>query len=168
MRKLNLTLAALLATSTFAVAEVVEFNFPINVDQTVPAANIPGGFSPSGSGFVSLDTDTNELNWEITYSDLTGEIVAPGAHFHGPADFGDTAGVEVFLSDGSPPEPASGMLIGSATLTDQQESDLLDGLWYVNIHTAMNQPGEIRGQVVPEPTSALGLVLAGLVALRRR
>jgi CHRD domain len=37
---------------------------------------------------------------------------------------------------------------GSATLTDAQAADLTGGKWYVNIDTAANKGGEIRGQVV--------------------
>ena len=36
---------------------------------------------------------------------------------------------------------------GKATLTDAQAADLMAGRWYVNIHTAANKGGEIRGQV---------------------
>jgi hypothetical protein len=36
---------------------------------------------------------------------------------------------------------------GSATLTDAQAADLLAGKDYINIHTAANPGGEIRGQV---------------------
>ena len=38
-------------------------------------------------------------------------------------------------------------LEGSATLTDAQAADLTSGKWYVNVHTATNKGGEIRGQV---------------------
>ena len=37
---------------------------------------------------------------------------------------------------------------GSAKLTDAQASDLMAGRWYVNIHTAANPGGELRGQLV--------------------
>ncbi|MGO9757866.1 MAG: CHRD domain-containing protein [Roseiarcus sp.] len=36
---------------------------------------------------------------------------------------------------------------GSATLTDFQAKDLIDGVMYFNIHTAEHKPGEIRGQL---------------------
>ena len=36
---------------------------------------------------------------------------------------------------------------GSATLTDAQAADLMSGRLYVNVHTAANPAGEIRGQV---------------------
>jgi hypothetical protein len=45
------------------------------------------------------------------------------------------------------PGIASSPAEGSATLTDAQASDLLAGKLYVNIHTAANPGGEIRGQV---------------------
>jgi hypothetical protein len=40
-------------------------------------------------------------------------------------------------------EPAE----GSATLTDAQAADLMAGKYCVNVHTAANPGGEIRGQV---------------------
>jgi len=36
---------------------------------------------------------------------------------------------------------------GSATLTDAQAADLAAGNYYVNVHTAANKDGEIRGQI---------------------
>jgi hypothetical protein len=64
------------------------------------------------------------------------------AHFHGPAEPGKNAGVAVPI-----PGTASPMN-GSATLTDAQAADLMAGKWYVNVHTAENKGGEIRGQVL--------------------
>ncbi len=162
-----------LAIGGAADGAVVEFDFPITVSQEVPAPTVPDTpVEPAGVGHVTLDTDTNELSWEIVYAGLSGDIVSPGAHFHGPAEIGETAGIEVFIvgGDGAAiPQPPSGTLIGSTTVTDEQEQQILDGLWYVNIHTELNGPGEIRGQVIPEPaTAALGLIGATLVTLRRR
>src|SRR5439155_25938857 len=34
-----------------------------------------------------------------------------------------------------------------------QAADILNGLWYVNVHTVNNPGGEIRAQVVPSPVS---------------
>ena len=64
------------------------------------------------------------------------------AHFHGPAPVGKPAPIEVPLT-GSLDSPIS----GTATLTDGQAKDLMDGMMYFNIHTAANKPGEIRGQM---------------------
>ena len=67
---------------------------------------------------------------------------ATAAHFHGPAETGKNAGVAVAI-----PNATSSPVEGSATLTDAQAADLIAGKYYVNIHTAANPGGEIRGQV---------------------
>jgi hypothetical protein len=38
-------------------------------------------------------------------------------------------------------------IAGSATLTDEQITQLQGGMWYFNVHTAEYPDGEIRGQV---------------------
>jgi hypothetical protein len=65
------------------------------------------------------------------------------AHFHGPAAPGANASVALMIGT-NPTSPAK----GTATLTDAQAADLQGGRWYINIHTAANRGGEIRGQVV--------------------
>ena len=79
-------------------------------------------------------------------------------------------GMTASTGDVFPLAVTSGAYSGSATITDLQEADLLNGLWYVNIHTTTSAGGEIRGQVyavvVPEPSTAVLLAL-GLVALAR-
>ena len=96
-----------------------------------------------GTGMVmaTLDTATKVFSYEATYKDLTGPATA--AHFHGPAAPGTNAGPVVPV-----PAPVTSPIKGTATLTDAQIADLVAGKWYVNVHTAANPPGEIRGQVL--------------------
>ena len=68
------------------------------------------------------------------------------AHFHGPAEPGKNAGV-ADLDFGKRQEFASPFK-GSVKLTDAQAADLMDGQWYVNLHTKANPGGELRGQLV--------------------
>ena len=105
------------------------------------AAEVPSNASPgTGTLEATYDKASSVLMWRVTYSGLTGP--ATMAHFHGPAMPGANAGVVVpFPSAASPAE-------GSATLTPAQVTDLMAGKWYVNIHTAQNPGGEIRGQVL--------------------
>ncbi len=98
----------------------------------------------TGAATATLDTATGKLGWEVTYSGLTGP--AKAAHIHGPAGPGQNAGVVVPLK-GNLASPIK----GSATLTAAQMADLEAGLYYVNIHTAANKGGEIRGQLQPAP-----------------
>ncbi len=107
--------------------------------------------SGSGNGMLdaSFNKDTNVLTWTVTYSGMTGPVAA--GHFHGPAMAGSNAGVALGFS-GSMDSPIK----GSATLTASQAADLLAGKWYVNLHTAANKGGEIRGQAVAAPAGAMG------------
>ena len=146
--------AVLLLGAVTAEGAIVNYNFPINGAQEVPPVITPG----SGFGQVTLDTLLNQLDWNITFSGLLGSETA--AHFHGPAPVGSNAGVQINLPVGSPK-------IGNAILSDLQVTQVLAGLWYVNIHSTQFPPGEIRGQVIPEPTT-LGLLLLGGLALLRR
>jgi hypothetical protein len=91
---------------------------------------------------ASVDKQTNVLTWTVTYAGLTGPVKA--GHFHGPAAAGANAGVALGFS-GSVESPIK----GSATLTAAQLADLMAGMWYVNLHTAANPGGEVRGQVMP-------------------
>jgi hypothetical protein len=96
----------------------------------------------AGKGTADIDYDaaTKKLTWKLTYSGLSGPATA--AHFHGPAEAGKNAAVAVPIANATS-SPAE----GSATLTDAQAADLLAGKYYVNVHTAANPGGEIRGQV---------------------
>jgi hypothetical protein len=101
----------------------------------------PNNATGSGTAEVEYDPATKKLSWKVTYSGLTGPATA--GHFHGPAEAGKTAGVAVAI-----PNIGSSPAAGSATLTDAQAADLMAGKYYINIHTAANPAGEIRGQVV--------------------
>ena len=57
------------------------------------------------------------------------------------------AGVQVDLGGNGFASPFR----GTAHLTDEQAGQLLDGQWYINIHTAAHPDGEIRGQVLRQP-----------------
>jgi CHRD domain-containing protein len=100
----------------------------------------PNTSTASGVADIDFDAASKKLTWKLTYSGLSGPATA--AHFHGPAETGKTAGVAVAI-----PNAGSSPAEGSATLTDAQAADLAAGRYYVNVHTAANPGGEIRGQV---------------------
>jgi CHRD domain len=120
-----------------AQAETITFKTDLKGSEETPPTDSAG----KGTVNATYDTATKKLTWTIIYSGMTGP--ATMAHFHGPAPVGKAAGVEVNIpnSDKSPIE-------GSATLTDAQSKDLMDGMLYVNIHTEKNKAGELRGQLV--------------------
>jgi len=96
-----------------------------------------------GTGTVDavLDRDTGLFRFRIGYSNLSGPITA--AHFHGPADVGANAAPVITLN---PPFPNP--YEGRIQLTPVQAGDLLAGRWYLNLHTAQNPGGELRGQLI--------------------
>ena len=120
------------------------------------------GGSGTGTAVITFDTATNLLSWNVSWSGLSGSESA--MHFHGPAPPNQNAGVQVGVGVGANPA------IGSATISAAQAADLQADLWYLNLHTADFGQGEIRGQVVPEPTTFLlaALGLLGLLGLGRR
>jgi CHRD domain len=115
-------------------AEVVNLKAAMNASSEVP----PTQSSGTGTLTATYDTTSKKLSWKGDYSGLTGPATA--AHFH-DGEPGKNGGVVV------PINPPASPFEGSATLTDAQAADLLAGKWYVNVHTAANKGGEIRGQV---------------------
>jgi hypothetical protein len=98
----------------------------------------PNASTAGGGGAFSLDPITHMLGFTITY----GGFTETAAHIHGPAAVGQPAGVLFTL-------PAGTIKFGTiGPLTPTQETQLDAGLWYVNVHSATFQNGEIRGQII--------------------
>jgi hypothetical protein len=103
------------------------------------AQEVPPNASPAtGRATVTLDRSTRMLTWSVAYNGLTGPATA--AHIHNGAAGTNGPVVVPFAVTPSP-------ITGSTTLTDAQVQQLAAGTWYVNIHTAANPGGEIRGQL---------------------
>jgi len=131
-----LTITAIVSIAPSAPAEIVHFTSTLNGASETP----PNTSAGKGSADVTLDTDGKMLSWTVTYSGLSG--AATMGHFHGPAATGVAAGVQIPMT-GDLASPIK----GSAAINDGQIGDLRGGLWYINIHTAKNPKGEIRGQL---------------------
>jgi hypothetical protein len=100
----------------------------------------PSSSAGMGTLEATFNQDSHMLHYTVTYSGMSGPVKA--GHFHGPAAPGANAGVVVAFA-GAMDSPIK----GTAVLTPSQSADLLAGKWYVNLHTAVNPGGEIRGQV---------------------
>ncbi len=123
--------------------------------------NSTGSGNIVGSGIV-FDTDSAILHLSIGYgsaegfTDLTGVPVA--MHIHSAAPPAHEANVLTNLGGFNVPagDPTKGGLIqGDIAYPADSVSNLLAGLAYINLHTALNPGGEIRGQLIalPPPTN---------------
>jgi hypothetical protein len=101
-----------------------------------------------GRGHGLLTLVRGQLGYNVAYSGLVAN--ANNAHIHGPANQQTAATVMIGLNNsflgGQLP---AGNLMGATPLTADQRAALVDGLTYINIHTATNSSGEIRGQILP-------------------
>ena len=108
----------------------------------------------AGAGMGSFSLIGNQLAFRIDYFGLTGTATA--AHIHGPAGREANAGVMVDLQPYSGEGLGeTGSFTGSVTLQPDVLRALINGQTYVNIHTAENPAGEIRGQICPLATGTL-------------
>jgi len=134
--------AALAATAAPALALKIPIQATMNGSGEVPA-------NPSSAHGVmqgTFDTDTNTLEWTVTYSGIATPVI--GAHFHGPVSYlGLTPEENAPIQVGTPGNLTS-PFHGVARIDATQAKDLKDGRYYFNVHSKQYPEGEIRGPVV--------------------
>ena len=148
MKKITLVPVLALLTFTFFIAgckkDKKKNTTMYNISASMSGAQeAPTPVTTSGTGTVTgtYDASSNTLTYNVSWSNLSGNATL--AHFHGPAAAGAAAGVQVPFTL----TPGATSVSGTANLTEAQEADLLNGLWYANVHTQAHGSGEIRGQV---------------------
>ena len=100
----------------------------------------------SGIGVYSLNAAGTELTFSVTASGVTGFTAA---HIHGPANFGESAGVVRPFEESEITQDGTDLTIEGTwiDLTAEQAQGIRDSQYYVNIHTEANPGGEIRGVI---------------------
>ena len=114
--------------------------------------NPPKAVAATGTATIVKNGAT--YTYTITYTGMSGALT--GAHIHGPAGAGVNANVIVpFDVTGA---GTSGTLTGTFTGTnnvnispDSLDKLMTSGNAYVNLHTALNGGGEIRGPLSKQP-----------------
>jgi hypothetical protein len=134
--------AVSLAPQLVSADEIVKLKAELTGGSEVP----PKDSGATGHADVTYDKTTHKLTWTVVYSGFVTMVTM--AHFHGPAPTTGIAPIQIWIASGA---QMKSPLQGSATLTDDQAIQLLDGRWYVNIHTSAHVAGEIRGQVAIVP-----------------
>ena len=149
---------AWLAIASPSPAETIQFSTDLKGSSQVPPTQISG----TGTVTATYDTVTKRLSWKGSYSDLSGPATA--AHIHGPAAASTNARLVFWISanigqcsqgecrsGGDAKAQPTSPFEGSAMLTDAQAAELINGMYYVNIHTNAYPRGEIRGQLLKSP-----------------
>lgn len=114
----------------------------MSASQEVPVNTSKG----TGTLDVWYNKTSHSLKYTVNWSGLTDKPTM--AHIHGPAAKGVNAGVRHDLTGVLVKEKA-GSFTDSVTVDGNaiKEDSLLNGFYYINIHTPKNPGGEIRGQI---------------------
>jgi Cu/Zn superoxide dismutase len=116
----------------------VTFDANLTGDQENPPVVSPG----SGLGVITIWPDLSEVEYYIVYDGLSGDVT--GAHFH-RAVAGMNGGVVINLTGSI--DNNLNIIGGTEPLTLDIFNTLLNGNFYINLHTEANPDGEVRGQV---------------------
>jgi CHRD domain len=131
---LTVVIGILAMSVGLAIAD--ETKVTLSGDEEVP----PVSTSASGTGTITVGSDKS-ISGSITTSGVEG--TAAHIHLGAPGKNGPPIITLTKTSENVWSVPAG------ATLTDEQYQSYKAGELYVNVHSAANKPGEIRGQLKP-------------------
>ncbi|NDK56777.1 CHRD domain-containing protein [Pontibacter fetidus] len=129
---------------------IVDDDMEFNDIQLSGANERPDSVDTDGFGTFNgtYDDATNTLDYTVTWTLGNPQDSVTAMHFHGPAD--TTAAAPPVVPITGFDTDSVGTFTDSAVLTDDQEDDLRDGLWYINIHSGTFPNGELRGQLIED------------------
>lgn len=125
----------------------------MNGAQEVPAVST----NAVGLATFYLNDTRDTLCVEMTATGLSGAIT--GIHIHEGA-MGANGGVVADMMPYLSGNRLKGTITGS-TLSSSFIAKMFNGQFYLNVHTAANANGEIRGQILPEEDKAMAVVING-------
>jgi hypothetical protein len=163
MKRLAVVAALLVAFPAFADRDT-EIRTPLTGFEEVPSVSTRA----RGELYLRIDGTKEFVNYELTYSNLQGQVRQAHIHF---AQTGVNGPIVVWLCgtsfnpgpDGTQPCPQSGTVRGMITASNvlaspatqllaagelsEVISAMMSGAAYANVHTDLAPGGEIRGQL---------------------
>lgn len=136
---MRMTIKAAAVAAVFAavgVANAADVAVTLSGDQEVP----PVTTTAKGEGTITVGDD-KAVSGRVTTSGVAGTA----AHIHLAAP--GSSGPPVITLEKSGDD--AWVVPDGATLTDEQYESFKAGHLYVNVHSAQNRAGEIRGQLEP-------------------
>ena len=127
--------------TSMANPNLMTVSFPLSSAITVPPAT--GADNASGEASFAVDTETGTIAGNATVRDTSGPATV--AHIHA-GEAGVAGPVVVTLEsndDGTIWSVPEGSILDADSIAAFQAGNL-----YVNVHTELNAPGELRGQLV--------------------
>ena len=125
--------------------------------QNEPGDVIDGESGDVGSGGVVLNLATGEFSVDVEwgsgngYIDLSSDVDFMNIHgptsMEAPSSFNESSGMNFGLQ-GFEPSAANGEWVDTISFDDVK--GLLEGRYYIHLHTFVNGGGEARGYFIPE------------------
>ncbi len=132
------TLTACGVAAASGTADVFRYRTTLGAAAEVPKPKAPAGAAGVFTARVTKNGGAYSLSWKLTFRKLSGRAVAAHVHRGKP---GVAGGVILALCG-----PCRSGRTGTARITRAVAEAMRRGTAYVNVHTAKNAAGEIRGQ----------------------
>ena len=131
---------AIMASAAFVIGSGSAFAVDVKINLSGAQETPPVTTSASGTGTITVAADKS-----VSGTVKTMSIDGTMAHIHvgAPGKSGPPIITLTKVAEGVWTVPAG------SKLTDEQFASFKAGELYVNVHSAMHQPGEIRGQIKP-------------------
>jgi CHRD domain len=138
-----------------AAAAPEKFQAKLDARNEVPPPTLDGGAAPSGTADFTVNGTT--VVYKLSASGLSSAPLMAHIHLGAPGAFGPVI-VPLNVAPGTSAGTATGegtfdgsavkkKADGSAMTLDELLAAMRSGGTYVNVHTANNKPGEVRGQI---------------------